>query len=518
MSNSENENRKLWQPADHNGNAGQPFEHESDTIRPLGRQIDGAPEPQDQATKQPLSGDEYNGQALEPMEPLVQPEQPVAGEEAPFMPYAGYGEQQATPIERPSETRWRGAPPPTTNTPPPYTPEQPSETRWPDQSQAHLYAGGTRRSAVPRAYPSSERATTTPRTRRANLLIGALIGALLCLLLGGLAGWQIGKHNASSQIAGIIGYRSGAMTPEQVIAQDRQAVVQINVKTAKGSAVGSGVIIDSQGHIITNDHVVAEGQSYNIVLFDGTSLPAKLVGVDTADDLAVVKITPPDKMYVMPVGDSSRLEVGNPVLAIGNPLGITQTVTQGIISALGRTVNEGHGGGTIIDAVQTDAPINPGNSGGALVSLDGNLVGIPTLVAIDPEFKTPANGVGFAVPSNRVKFIAPQLIQYGKVIHSGRAAIQASVTTVDQRVASLAGLSVDHGVLIVRTVPDGAANRAGLKAGDVITQINDQAINNLSDLGDALLAYDPGTSVTVNYVRGTQQNQTKLKLGEQKVP
>lgn len=307
------------------------------------------------------------------------------------------------------------------------------------------------------------------------------------------------------------------MTPEQVIAQDRQAVVQINVKMAKGAGVGSGVIIDSQGHIITNDHVVSGGQSYNVVLFDGTSLPAKLVGVDAADDLAVVKITPPAKMYVMPVGDSSRLEVGNPVLAIGNPLGITQTVTQGIISALGRTVSEGHGGGTLINAVQTDAPINPGNSGGALVGLNGNLIGIPTLVAIDPEFKTPANGVGFAVPSNRVKFIAPQLIQYGKVIHSGRAAIQATVTTVDPRVASQAGLSVDHGVLVVNTVRGGAADRAGLKTGDVITRINNQAIDNLSDLGDVLLTYDPGTSVTVSYVRGTQQNQTKLKLGELKV-
>jgi S1-C subfamily serine protease len=337
---------------------------------------------------------------------------------------------------------------------------------------------------------------------------------MLCLLLGGLVGWQIGKHSVASQNAGIIGYKNGAMTVEQVIAQDRQAVVQINVKTAQGGAVGSGVIIDSQGHIITNDHVVSGGQQYNVVLFDGTAVPASLVGMDTADDLAVIKINPPNKMYVMPVGDSSKLEVGNGVLAIGNPLGITQTVTQGIISALGRVVSEGRGGGTIVDAVQTDAPINPGNSGGALVSLDGNLIGIPTLVAIDPEFKTPANGVGFAVPSNRVKFIAPQLIQYGKVVHSGRAALQASVTTVDPLVAAQAGLSVDHGVLIVNTVSDGAVAKAGLKAGDVITRINNQAINNVSDLNDALLAFDPGTTTVVGFVRGTQQRQANVTLGE----
>jgi S1-C subfamily serine protease len=346
-------------------------------------------------------------------------------------------------------------------------------------------------------------------------VIGALTGALLCLLIGGLVGWQIGKHNTISQgSSGVIGYKNGAMTPEQVIAQDRQAVVQINVKMAQGAAVGSGVIIDAQGNIVTNAHVVSGGQAYNVVLFDGTSLPARLVGVDAADDLAVVQITPPSKMYVMPIGDSSKLEVGNSVLAIGNPLGITQTVTQGIVSALGRTVSEGKSGGTIVDAVQTDAPINPGNSGGALVSMDGSLIGIPTLVAIDPEFKTPANGVGFAVPSNRVKFIAPQLIHYGKVVHSGRAALDASVTTVDPLVAAQAGLAVDHGVLIVSTAPQGAAANAGLRAGDVITQINSQSINNVSDLSDVLLSYDPGATVTVNFVRGTQQQQAKVKLGE----
>ncbi len=219
-------------------------------------------------------------------------------------------------------------------------------------------------------------------------------------------------------------------------------------------------------------------------------------------------------MYVMPIGDSSELQVGNSVLAIGNPLGITQTVTQGIISALGRTVNEGHGGGVIVDAVQTDAPINPGNSGGALVDTSGNLIGIPTLVAIDPEFKTPAYGVGFAIPSNRVKFIAPQLIQYGKVIHSGRAGLQAGVTTVDPLVASQLGLSIDHGVLIVSVTKNGAAANAGLRTGDVIVQINNQTINNVSDLSDALLSYDPGTTVNVNLVRGTQQQQVKMKLGE----
>src|SRR6266699_3101075 len=144
------------------------------------------------------------------------------------------------------------------------------------------------------------------------------------------------------------------------------------------------------------------GQTIAVELFNGTTLPAQIVGTAPSDDLAVLKVKPSQvKLTAATIGDSSKLKVGQDVLAIGNPLGITQTVTNGIVSALGRNVSEGPNGALIPNAIQTDAPINPGNSGGALVDLQGNLVGIPTLTAIDPEFKTPANGVGFAIPSNR---------------------------------------------------------------------------------------------------------------------
>jgi S1-C subfamily serine protease len=516
MANSENDKNRGQGP-NRNGNAQQPFGNpdEQRPGQPSRQQTNGDQIERGQAeTNQAPGTRAYSGQPPEPKEPLGPLGQTNAGDEANSTHYPGDQQRYSAPIEQSSETAgssWLNEPQSTPI-------EQTSAASDEPRPGEPLYTAGTTQPVSYQAYQSDERVqpvAPASRSGRTNILAGALTGALLCLLLGGLVGWQIGKHNAPlSQNNGATGYKSGGMTPEQVIAQDRQAVVQINVKTAQGGGVGSGVIIDSQGNIITNDHVVSGGQTYNVVLFDGTSLPAKLVGVDTADDLAVVKIRPPAKMFVMPVGDSSKLEVGNSVLAIGNPLGITQTVTQGIVSALGRTVSEGHGGGTIVNAVQTDAPINPGNSGGALVSLNGNLVGIPTLVAIDPEFKTPANGVGFAVPSNRVRFIAPQLIRYGKVIHSGRAALQASVTTVDPLVAAQAGLSVDHGVLIVATTPKGAAANAGLRAGDVIVQINNQTINNVSDLGDALLSYDPGATVTVNIVRGTQQQQVKVKLSE----
>jgi S1-C subfamily serine protease len=357
---------------------------------------------------------------------------------------------------------------------------------------------------------------TAPQRRKgcASPLLAALLGALLLLCLGGLAGWQIGNSHAP-QGGGVIGYKSGEKSVEQIIAQDRQAVVQINTQTGQGGGIGSGVIIDKQGHIITNNHVIANGQKFTVMLFDGTSLPAQLVGADKADDLAVVKITPPSKIYAMPIGDSSSLQVGNSVLAMGNPLGITQTVTRGIVSALGRTVSEGvSGGGTIVDAVQTDAPINPGNSGGALVDMNGNLVGIPTLVPIDPEFRVPATGVGVAVPSNRVKFIAPQLIQHGRVIHSGRSSLGVTITSVDPLVAAQAELSVDRGALIVSTQPGGPAAQAGLKPGDVIIQLENQQVNNTSDLSDALLSHDPGSTVTVGIARGTQRTQVRVKLGE----
>jgi S1-C subfamily serine protease len=305
------------------------------------------------------------------------------------------------------------------------------------------------------------------------------------------------------------------MTREQVIAQGRQSVVLISVQTDRGSAVGSGVIIDARGYIVTNYHVVSSGKSYQVVLFDGSALSAQVIGIDPADDLAVIKITPPGRLTAMPIGDSSQLQVGDDVLAIGNPLGITQTVTSGIVSALGRTVPEGQGSSAvIIDAVQTDAAINPGNSGGALVNMRAQLIGIPTLVPLDPEFKTPANGVGFAIPSNRVKFISQQLIQHGKVVHSGRPAIGATVASVDSLVAEQAGLSVDQGVLVVNVTASGPAAQAGLRPGDVIVSVDNTAVANTSDLTDALVTKNPGNTVSMGVVRGTQQMQVNVKLGE----
>jgi S1-C subfamily serine protease len=362
--------------------------------------------------------------------------------------------------------------------------------------------------------PSSS-PTHHPR-RNSRWLVGGWKLLLVMLIFGTglLAGCELGGGTSGTAVSQStpIPSLNGAnieTVREAVITRAQPAVVQINVRTAKGGGLGSGVIIDKRGYIITNNHVVEGAQQLQVVLYGGQRLAGRVVGTDAPDDLAVVQVTPPRTgLTVATLGDSSKLQVGQDVLAIGNPLGITQTVTNGIVSALNRKV------GTIPDAIQTDAPINPGNSGGALVDMQATLVGVPTSTAIDPEFNTPANGVGFAVPSNRVKFIAPQLIQTGHVTNSGRAALGIRVTDVDSTVAAQNGLAVDHGVLIVSATPGGPADKAGLKAGDVIVQIDGKPVNDVQALGDILMSKKPGDTVSVQYYRGNQQQTAQVKLSE----
>ena len=254
-----------------------------------------------------------------------------------------------------------------------------------------------------------------PRQGRGGLRTGAIIGLILLLIvvfvIGGFAGWVYAgtKSSTSSSITNATALDT---LRESVAARVRLSTVEVYVTLTNGAAIGSGVIVNSQGYIVTNNHVVSGATTIQVILYNGTKEPAQLAGADAAYDLAVLKIAVPQGgLSVATLGDSTQLKVGQEVLVIGNPLGITQTVTDGIVSALKRSVSEGQGAPTIQNAIQTDAPINPGNSGGALVDLQGNVVGIPTLTAIDPEFNTPANGVGFAIPINRVKTILPQIIQ-----------------------------------------------------------------------------------------------------------
>jgi putative serine protease PepD len=170
------------------------------------------------------------------------------------------------------------------------------------------------------------------------------------------------------------------------------------------------VIIDKKGDIVTNNHVVSGEQAINVVLSNGMTEQARFIGSDAANDLAVVRIQPFTNMTVATIGDASKLTVGQEVLAIGNPLGITETATSGIVSALNRNTAASNNV-TLNGLIQTDAPINPGNSGGALVNLQGELIGIPTLTAVDTESNTPANGVGFAISSNTIQTVVAQILR-----------------------------------------------------------------------------------------------------------
>ncbi len=408
------------------------------------------------------------------------------------------------------------------------TPQQPY---WPVEQQA-------RSSSTPLQYDDPMAApppppSQKPPTKRSGggPRAGAIFVLALVLLLvfgtGLFAGWQFATSRADHAATSTLqpGTSTQPTVPaltgsniesvrEAAIAKVKPAVVLVNTQ----SGLGSGVVIDKRGYIVTNNHVVTNARTIEVMFSDGTKVAAQVAGTDPADDLAVLKINPPAHMTVATLGDSSKLKVGQEVLAIGNPLGITQTVTKGIVSALGRTVSEPasqtSAGATIPNAIQTDAPINPGNSGGALIDLQGNLIGIPTLTAIDPEFNAPASGVGFAIPSNRVSFIVPQIINDGKVTHTGRAALGVRVASVDARMAQQDNLSVDHGLLIADVVRGGPAEQAGLQGGDVIVQVNNQDVVDTSSLGDVLVNKNPGDKVSVKIYRGNQQLTMTVTLGE----
>ena len=275
------------------------------------------------------------------------------------------------------------------------------------------------------------------------------------------------------------------------------AVVQI--QTAEG--LGSGVVYDGKGNIITNAHVVGTFKTFKVTLAHGT-YDGKLVGSFPADDLAVVRVkgtTPRPATF----GDSSKLDVGDFALAIGNPLGLRSSVTEGIVSSLGRTVSEGNGA-VISSAIQTSAAINPGNSGGALVDLQGRVIGIPTLAALDPQLGgAQAPGIGFAIPSNVAKRIADQLIATGHVVKSGRAYLGVRVATI-----------VGGGVLVSAIVPGGPAAKAGLKPGDVILEVDGKPTPTADVLVSVLADLRPGQQVPVKLVRHGKEITVTVTLGE----
>ncbi|HEV2235050.1 MAG TPA: trypsin-like peptidase domain-containing protein [Ktedonobacterales bacterium] len=304
-----------------------------------------------------------------------------------------------------------------------------------------------------------------------------------------------------------------------VIHAVQPSVVEVQSSNFQGEAIGSGEVISSDGNIVTNDHVVHGFDSYQVVLSNGKSLPASLVGESPADDLAVLKVGQTG-MRPINFADSSAAQVGEFVLAIGTPLGLQQSATFGIISALNRTASEAPSGpaGTLTGLIQTSAPINPGNSGGALVDLTGKLVGIPTLAAADPNSNGAANGIGFAIPSNRVKFVADQLVKSGKVTNTGQGFLGVVGGDVTPDLQASNNLPIDHGFLISGFTNDATGNspaqKAGLQAGDIIIECNGTTVNGNGDLAGVLQQLAPGTKVSVKVQRGNSQVSVSVTLGE----
>ncbi|MFL5721433.1 MAG: S1C family serine protease [Chloroflexota bacterium] len=286
---------------------------------------------------------------------------------------------------------------------------------------------------------------------------------------------------------------------------DRVSPSVVVIETTGG--LGSGIVFDSDGDITTNAHVVGDATTFRVTLADGRQFPGKLVGTFPANDLAVIKISAPN-LQPATFADSSKLEVGQIVMAVGNPLGLQSSVTQGIVSALGRDVAE-PGGATLPGTIQTSAAINPGNSGGALVDINGDVVGIPTLAAVDQELGGSAPGIGFAIPSNDAKDFAGQLIKNGKVTSSHRAylGIQAANVT--------GGQGEPQGVLVYAVQQGGPAAKAGIEQGDLITSVDGKQVADANELSMVLAALEPGKSVPVVVQKSDgSQSTVDVTLGQ----
>ncbi|GAA4730730.1 S1C family serine protease [Phytohabitans rumicis] len=331
-----------------------------------------------------------------------------------------------------------------------------------------------------------------------RLVLGAVALAAVAGLVGGLvgAGLRSEPDAAPSPTAGC--------DVTEVSSRVLPSLVTIHVRGAGGDGTGSGSVLDRRGNILTNDHVVAAAASGGTVTVDfargRTQVPATIVGRDPATDLAVVRAQPGDgALTPITVGDSAALVVGQPVVAAGSPLGLTGTVTAGVVSALNRYIDVGQGQqpASLINAVQTDAAINPGNSGGPLTDCAGHQVGVNAAGAQVPGGGGGSIGLNFAIPITFAYSVAGQLIENGRATHP---VIGVIAVTVTDEMATATGLP--RGALVEQVLPRLGAAAAGLQSGDVITRIGDTVVTSVDQMLVAIRGHDPGQTVPVTYVRG----------------
>ena len=342
------------------------------------------------------------------------------------------------------------------------------------------------------------------------------------------------SSSASVAVATVSGYSQDEWQNINVYEKCNEAVVNINTKETaytwflepfvQDGGSGSGSIIDAEGHILTNVHVIQNATKIYVSLHDGSQYEAKIVGYDLDSDLAVLKIDPPKGVILKTIefGDSKKLKVGQKVIAIGNPFGMERTMTTGIVSGLGRPIQNSNKR-IIRDMIQTDSAINPGNSGGPLLDTSGKMIGINTMIL---SSSGSSSGVGFAVSSETALRVVSDLLKYGKV---NRGVIQASLYQLDYRIARYAGLDITQGMLVSEVSSGGNAEKAGLKGGteaayygnrkniiylggDVITQIDNIKITSLADYYSALEAKRPGDVVKVVVRRNRKDIVLDVKL------
>ncbi|MCX6079853.1 MAG: trypsin-like peptidase domain-containing protein [Chloroflexi bacterium] len=312
-------------------------------------------------------------------------------------------------------------------------------------------------------------------------------------------------------------------------------IVAIQVTTAQGGSLGTGIVFDDQGHIVTNQHVVNGQESIEVDFSSGYKATAKLVGMDSDSDLAVIKVdAPASEIHPLPLGDSKLLNVGQSVVAIGNPFGLNGSMTLGIISALGRTQDSNRevaGGGnfSVADMIQTDAAINPGNSGGPLFNINGEIIGINRSIRTDASNVTgePVNsGIGFAIPINLVKRVVPAIIKDGKFEYPymGISALQSELMSL--KVINELGIKSMTGVYITGVLPGGPAEKAGMigasrstnvpgleSGGDLVVAIDGNPVKIYDDLIGYLVDYkSPGEQITLTVLRGDQKVDLTLTL------